>query len=288
MTGKNELIWEGRRQVHDHLLLVHLFAAYLNCIPTVTLSYGNMKFLFWNCAQVNATFADSIFNVKDPAVALSTVTINIFLLRAIQQWVLFLCADNTIQQWVPIIEHMCPIFERLEFIVHPAFDFCIVALSAMVNFCSHAYRTAVVSEHLLHRQVSRACEVVDSGLDIALADAFVFQQSYFPTAASFLLLERTILFVKRRKSKIEILIDCNLSWARLLTKLFTSPESTCVSWPSSQLADFLFSLKPNAFDNAELTLRFRYPRLLKGPGTLLREFLSHNVTVRRCIWNLET
>jgi hypothetical protein len=197
--------------VHDHLLLVHLFAAYWNCIPTVTLSYGNMKTLFWNCAQVNATFADGLFNVKDPAVALSTVTINIFLVRAIQQWVLFLCADNTIQQWVPIIEHMCPIFERLELIVHPAFDFCIGALSAMVNFCSHAYRTAVVSEHLLHRQVSRACEVVDSGLDIALADAFVFQQSYFPTAASFLLLERTILFVKRRKSKIEILTDCNLS-----------------------------------------------------------------------------
>ena len=40
----------------------------------------------------------------------------------------------------------------------------------MVNFCSHAYRTDVVSEHLLHRQVSRAQENVESGLEITLAD----------------------------------------------------------------------------------------------------------------------
>lgn len=131
MTSKNEFIWEGRHQVHDHLLLVHLFAAYWNCIPTVTLSYGNMKTLFWNCAQVNATFADGLFNVKDPAVALSTVTINIFLVRSIQQWVLFLCADNTIQQWVPIIEHMCPIFERLELIVHR----CLISYGQFLLSC---------------------------------------------------------------------------------------------------------------------------------------------------------
>jgi hypothetical protein len=86
----------------------------------------------------------------------------------------------------------------------------------------------------------------------------------------------TILFVKRRKSKIEIFQNCNLTWARLLTKLMTTPESTCASWPASQLADFLFSLKPRVFDNAEL--RLQYPRLLKGPGALLREFLAHNVT----------
>jgi len=89
-----------------------------------------------------------------------------------------------------------------------------------------------------------------------------------------MLLERAILFVKRRKSKIEILQNCNLSWARLLTKLITTPESTCASWPASQLADFLFSLKPKVFDNAELRdiVILQYPRLLKGPGALLREF----------------
>ena len=174
---------------------------------------------------------------------------------------------------------MGPILESLEPHVHPAFDFCIGTLSTMVHFCSQAYRTTNVSEHLLHRQVSRARDVLDSGLVIALADAFVFQQSYFPqaydydsanAAASYMLLERAILFVKRRKSKIEILQNCNLSWARLLTKLITTPESTCATWPASQLADFLFSLKPKVFDNAEL--RLQYSRLLKGPGALLCEF----------------
>jgi hypothetical protein len=123
---------------------------------------------------------------------------------------------------------MGPVFESLEAHVHPAFDFCIGALSTMVNFCSQAYRTTPVSEHLLHRQVSRARDVIDSGLVIALADAFVFQQSYFPQAYdygsvdstdSYMLLERAILFVKRRKSKMEILQNCNLPWARIMSQL---------------------------------------------------------------------
>jgi hypothetical protein len=143
--------------------------------------------------------------------ALSTVTINFFLVRPIQQWVSFLAQHCiSIVDCLPITEHMGPICESLEAHVHPAFDFCIGTLSAMVHFCSQAYRTTNVSEHLLHRQVSRACDVIDSGLVIALADAFVFQQSYFPQAydydsanatASYMLLERAILFVKRRKSK---------------------------------------------------------------------------------------
>jgi hypothetical protein len=72
------------------------------------------------------SFADGLFNVRDPAVALSTVKINFFLVRAIQQWMEFLA-----QHWVtfgdclPLIEDMCPIFYSLEPIVHPAFDFCI-------------------------------------------------------------------------------------------------------------------------------------------------------------------
>jgi len=115
-----------------------------------------MKALFWYCAQVNVPFADGPSNVRDSAVALSTVTINFFLVRAIQQWMLFL-----VQHWI----------------------------------------TDVVSEHLLHRQVSRAQENVESRLEITLADAHVFQQSYFPqahtygsadTATSLLLLERAI------------------------------------------------------------------------------------------------
>lgn len=93
--------------------------AYWNCVPTVTLSFGDMKALFWNCAQVNVSFADGPSNVRDPAVTLSTVTINFFLVRAIQQWVLFLAQHwITVGDCLPIIEDICPIFERLELIVH--------------------------------------------------------------------------------------------------------------------------------------------------------------------------
>jgi hypothetical protein len=132
-------LWLESRQLHDHLLLVHLFAAYWNCIPTVSLSFGDIKALFWNCAQVDVTFAIDLFNVKAPAAALSTITINFFLVRTIQQWVLFLTQQCiSIVDCLPIIEHMGPIFACLEPHVHPAFDYCIGALSTMVHFCSRA------------------------------------------------------------------------------------------------------------------------------------------------------
>jgi hypothetical protein len=68
------------------------------------------------------------------------------------------------------------------------------------------------------------------------------------------------------------------SWACLLIKLFTSPQSTCVAWPTSQLVDALLSINPPTFDND--LLRICYPRLIKGPAILWREFLSHNVTAQ--------
>ena len=251
--------WLESRQVHDHLLLVHLFAAYWNCTPPLALSFGEIKTLIWNCAQVDVIFTDDLFNVTHSTMALSTVTINFFLVRPIQQWVSFLAQHCiSIVDCLPITEHMGPIFESLEAHVHPAF-------SAMVHFCSQAYRTTNVSEHLLHRQVSRARDVIHSGLVIALADAFVFQQSYFPQAydydsvgatASYMLLERAIFF-----KKIEILQNCNLPWARLLTKLMTTPESTCASWPASQLANFLFSLKPKVL--TMLSCDYNIPDCLK-------------------------
>ena len=147
---------------------------------------------------------------------------------------------------------VCLIFERLELIVHPAFDFCIGAFTAMVNFCSHAYRADVVSEHLLHRQVSRAQENVESRLEITLADAQVFQQSYFPQA-------HTYGSNAPSKSRVEIFADCNLSWARLLRKMFTIAQSTIATWPSSQLVDALLSIIPQTFDNAVLHLLSKVP-----------------------------
>jgi hypothetical protein len=127
--------WLESRQVHDHLLLVHLFAAYWNCIPPLALSFGEIKTLIWNCAQVDVFFTDDLFNVTHPTMVLSTVTINFFLVRPIQQWVSFLAQHCiSIVDCLPITEHMGPIFESLEAHVHPAFDFCIGTLSAMVHF----------------------------------------------------------------------------------------------------------------------------------------------------------
>jgi hypothetical protein len=37
--------WLESLQAHDHLLLVHLYAAYWNCVPALTLSFGDMKAL---------------------------------------------------------------------------------------------------------------------------------------------------------------------------------------------------------------------------------------------------
>jgi hypothetical protein len=83
--------------------------------------------------------------------ALSTVKINFFLLRTIQQWMEFLAQHwITCSDCLPLIEDMRPIFYSLESHVHPAFDVCIGTITAIVNFCSHANRTKFVSEHLLH------------------------------------------------------------------------------------------------------------------------------------------
>jgi hypothetical protein len=73
--------------------------------------------------------------------------------------------------------------------------------------------------------------MVESGLEFSLADAHVFQQSYWPnaydydladTAHSLMSLERAISFAKRRKTRVEIFIECTASWTCLLIKLFTT------------------------------------------------------------------
>jgi hypothetical protein len=148
-----------------------------------------MKAQFWNSAQINVTFTDGQFNVYHRIIALSSVTINYFLLWTIQQWVLFLAS------------HFVNV------------DDCLTVLTTMVNFCSDAYRTTMVSEHLIHRQGSRARDTVESGLILAIAYAHVFHENYFPHAYDYgainstsglLLLERAVLYVKGQKTYAEI------------------------------------------------------------------------------------
>lgn len=71
--------WLESLEVHNHLLLVHLYAAYWNCVPTPALSFGAMKTQFWNSAHKDVTFADGLFNVRHQTMALSTITSPYFL-----------------------------------------------------------------------------------------------------------------------------------------------------------------------------------------------------------------
>lgn len=227
------------------------------------MSFGAMKALFWNSVQVSATFTDGLFNVRHPSIALSTVTINFFFVRPIQQLVLFLANHCvSVDDCLPVAKHMCPIFERLDLMVHPAFDLCIGTLKALVNFCSGAYRIDAVSEQLLRRQVWRSRDEAESRLVLATVDAHVFQESYFPRAyeygssdTSYNAPFRSLRDERHVRRSLRIAICLGLVYSSYYLQRYSA-------WHSSQIADTLVAINASSFDNE--TLRLEYPRLFKG------------------------
>ena len=123
----------------DHLLLVHLFAAYWVTTPVVTFSFGRAKAQFWDAVNHAGTFVKGQFVVTTD-VPLASVTVESFLVRTVSQCFQFLSRHHlsVASFWDVSLENV-PSFAALDNTVHPRYDVLIAALIDMVNYCSDAY-----------------------------------------------------------------------------------------------------------------------------------------------------
>lgn len=69
--------WLENLSVSSYLLLVQFHAAYLNCKPDYSLTFGQIKSAFWNFANAHGTFHNGKFLVQR-RVALSEVKVEYF------------------------------------------------------------------------------------------------------------------------------------------------------------------------------------------------------------------
>ena len=270
----------------DHLFLVYLHAAYLNCLPQPTLTFGNTKSAFWNMINAYGSFRNGIF-VVNRRIPLVAVTVDFFLVRTIQDWFDFLDSHNfDIADCWNVTADQVVALRSLQPVVHPQLYVCLATVFELVYYCSNAYRQEESIEALLHRQVYRNRETIDSGLTLTYEDANILLHHYFSGVykcdqinddSGFLLLERAVRYVKSPLTRAAVAADCNLQWLRLLVRLFSPATAIVHDLDSEEQARILVAINPRSFSNAEL--RTYYPVLLKAPGYLLLEYLQHNPMV---------
>jgi hypothetical protein len=70
----------------DHLLLIHLYAAYWLTAPVVTLSFERTKAMFWDAVNHTGTFVNGLFLITHD-VLLVSVTFESLLVCTVSQWI---------------------------------------------------------------------------------------------------------------------------------------------------------------------------------------------------------
>ena len=81
--------WLESLSKEDHLLLIHLYAAYWVTAPVVTLTFGRAKAQFWDAVNHAGAFVNGLFVITHD-VPLVSVTVESLLVRTVSQWVQFL------------------------------------------------------------------------------------------------------------------------------------------------------------------------------------------------------
>jgi len=82
--------WLESLSKENHLLLVHLHAAYWVTIPATTLSFGETKANFWNAVNSAGRFLNGVFVITHEIPPVS-VTVESFMVRTVGQWVQLGC-----------------------------------------------------------------------------------------------------------------------------------------------------------------------------------------------------
>jgi hypothetical protein len=115
----------------DHLLLVHLYAAYWVTPTDTALSFGRTKAKFWNAINHAGVIINGMFVVNHD-VPLVSVTVESFLVRSVGQWVQFLSRH---QLTVDLVWDVLPddvlLFSTLDNTVHPQYE---VLIAALINW----------------------------------------------------------------------------------------------------------------------------------------------------------
>ena len=168
--------WLESLSKEDHLLLIHLYAAYWVTAPVVTLTFGQAKSQFWDAVNHAGAFVNGLFVITHD-VPLVSVTVESFLVRTVRQWVQFLSRHNlTVANfWDVSLEDVLS-FAALESTVHPRYNVLIAALIDMVNYCSDAYRHDLGIEFLLHRHIYSS---PSTRLNMTAVDANTLLSAYF-------------------------------------------------------------------------------------------------------------
>jgi hypothetical protein len=168
--------WLESLSKEDHLLLIHLYAAYWVTAPVFTLSFGRTKAKFWDAVNHAGAFINGHF-VITPDIPLASVTVESLMVRTVGQWIQFLSRHHltVADVWDVLLEDV-PSFASLDNTVHPKCDVLLPALIVMVNYCSDAYRKELTTESLMHRHICSP----PPRLNLTAVDANILLSSYFP------------------------------------------------------------------------------------------------------------
>ena len=272
--------WLESLSKEDHLLLVHLYAAYWVTAPVVTLSFGHAKAKFWDAVNHAGAFVNGLFVITHD-VPLVSVTVESLLVRTVSQWVQFLSRHSlTVANFWDVSLGDVIGFAALESTVHPQYNVLIAALIDMVNYCSDAYRHDLSIEFLLHRHLYSS---QTTRLNLTAVDANTLLSAYFPTlydvgdlrvSDGLHLLRRAQVFVLSSPTPHQYTSECNERWLHLLACMFLPSDVDVTILTTQAKVTALVSQRPPSYTNA--TLRTTYPSLLQQPGCILKEFLDTN------------
>ena len=283
-------LWLESLSKDDHLLLIHLYAAYWVTTPVATLSFGRTKALFWDAVNQAGTFVNRSFVITHD-VPLVSVTVESFLVRTVGQWIQFLSRHHltVADVWDVSLDNVLG-FAELDETVHPRYTVIVAALIDLVNFCSKVYRQDKTIEMVLHRQIMSSPA---TRLNLTPIDANMLLISYFSTVngvgglnASLYdvgdlrvsdglhLLRRAQSFVLSSPTHLQYMSECNERWLHLLAVMFVPASVNVTLLTNEEKISSLLNQRLPSFTNN--TLRTTYPTLLQQPSYILKEFLDLN------------
>jgi hypothetical protein len=218
--------WLESLSKEDHLLLIHLYAAYWVTTPVFTLSFGRTKAKFWEAVNHAGAFESGHFVITHD-IPLASVTVESLLVRTVGQWVQFLSRHQltVANVWDVLLEDVLS-FASLDDTVHPRYDVLLAALIDMVNYCFDAYRHELSTEFLLHRHI---CSSPETRLNLTAVDANTLLSTYFPqlydvndwrVLDGLHLLRRAQTFVLSAPTYQHYTVECNEHWLHLLACMF--------------------------------------------------------------------
>ena len=112
--------WLESLSKEDHLLLIHLHAAYWVTAPVVTLSFGRAKAQFWDAVNHAGAFVNGLFVITHD-VPLVSVTVESLLVLTVSQWVHFLSRHQlTVANFWDVSLGNVLSFAALDSTVHPS------------------------------------------------------------------------------------------------------------------------------------------------------------------------